>query len=152
MDFAAGEKRAWLHAQGVRFLPNVGWAERGGYGANGHGNSVPRFHVTWGTGPGVLAPFVRRVRDAQRRGLVELRFRHRVDALTSSDGAVDGVRGEILEPSDVGRGQASSRAAVGERSSSQAQAVIVTSGGIGGQPRPRARATGRRASARRPSA
>ncbi len=76
VDFAAGEKRAWLHAQGVRFVPNVGWAERGGYGANGPGNSVPRFHLTWGVGPGVLAPFVRRVREAQRRGLVELRFRH----------------------------------------------------------------------------
>ncbi len=52
VDFAAGEKRAWLHAQGMRFVPNVGWAERGGYLATGHGNSVPRFHVTWGTGPG----------------------------------------------------------------------------------------------------
>ena len=82
VDFAAGEKRAWLHAQGVRFVPNVGWAERGGYLATGHGNSVPRFHVTWGTGPGVIEPFVRRVREAERRGLVELRFRHRVDELT----------------------------------------------------------------------
>ena len=81
VDFAAGEKRAWLAAQGMRFMPNVGWAERGGYLATGHGNSVPRFHLTWGTGPGVLEPFVRRVREAQARGLVELRFRHKVDAL-----------------------------------------------------------------------
>ena len=49
-------------AQGVRFFPVVGWAERGGYNADGHGNSVPRFHITWGTGPGLLEPFVRRVR------------------------------------------------------------------------------------------
>jgi predicted oxidoreductase len=130
VDFACDEKRSWLHAQGVRFVPTVGWAERGGYDANGPGNSVPRFHLTWGVGPGVLAPFVRRVRDAQRRGLVELRFRHKVDALTSSADAIDGVRGEILEPSDVGRGQASSRVAVGAFELS-AQAVIVTSGGIG---------------------
>jgi uncharacterized protein len=130
VDFAAGEKRAWLHAQGVRFVPNVGWAERGGYLANGHGNSVPRFHVTWGTGPGVIAPFVRRVRAAQQRGLVELRFRHRVDALTVDGGAVTGVAGHLLEPSAVVRGQASSRAETGEFEL-RAQTVIVTSGGIG---------------------
>jgi uncharacterized protein len=130
VDFAAGEKRAWLHAQGVRFVPNVGWAERGGYLATGHGNSVPRFHVTWGTGPGVIAPFVRRVREAQQRGLVELRFRHRVDELTVSAGAVTGVAGHELEPSAIARGQASSRAETGAFEL-QAQAVIVTSGGIG---------------------
>lgn len=128
--FAAGEKRAWLHGLGVRFFPVVGWAERGGYGAIGHGNSVPRFHVTWGTGPGVLAPFERRVRAAAERGLIALKFRHRVNALTVTGGVVDGVQGEILEPSAVGRGQPSSRVAVGEFTLS-AQSVIVTSGGIG---------------------
>ena len=130
LAFAAGEKRSWLYAQGVRFFPVVGWAERGGYGGFGHGNSVPRFHVTWGTGPGVLEPFVRRVREAVKRGLISLRFRHRVNELTLSGGVVDGVRGEILEPSSVKRGQASSRVAVGEFTL-KAQAVIVTSGGIG---------------------
>src|SRR5436190_12377977 len=97
--FAAGEKRAWLHARGVKFMPNVGWAERGGYLAIGHGNSVPRFHLTWGTGPGVVEPFERRVREAAARGLVELRFRHQVDELVISGGAVTGVRGSVLEPS-----------------------------------------------------
>jgi predicted oxidoreductase len=130
VDFAAGEKRAWLHAQGLRFVPNVGWAERGGYLATGHGNSVPRFHVTWGTGPGVIEPFVRRVREAERRGLVELRFRHRVDSLSVGGGAVTGVAGHVLEPSAVARGHASSRVEIGELEL-EAQAVIVTSGGIG---------------------
>jgi uncharacterized protein len=130
VDFAAGEKRSWLHSQGVRFVPNVGWAERGGYLATGHGNSVPRFHVTWGTGPGVIEPFVRRVREAQRRGVVELRFRHRVDELTVSGGAVTGVTGQLLEPSAVARGEKSGRETVGEFAL-EAQAVIVTSGGIG---------------------
>jgi predicted oxidoreductase len=129
--FAAGEKRSWLHAQGMRFFPVVGWAERGGYAATGHGNSVPRFHITWGTGPGVLEPFVRRVRAAADRGLISWRFRHRVSELTLSGGTVTGVRGEILEPSAARRGVASSRAAVGGFALS-AQAVIVTSGGIGG--------------------
>lgn len=131
VDFAAGEKRSWLHQMGVRFFPVVGWAERGGYDAQGPGNSVPRFHITWGTGPGLLEPFVRRVRDAEQRGLVTLKFRHRVSELTVSGGVVDGVRGERLEPSSVERGVASSRATAGDFEL-KAQAVIVTSGGIGG--------------------
>ena len=73
VNFAAGEKRAWLHERGVRFFPIVGWAERGGYTATGHGNSVPRFHITWGTGPGLLAPFVAQAKEAAERGLLTLR-------------------------------------------------------------------------------
>ncbi|MEV0412243.1 FAD-binding dehydrogenase [Streptomyces sp. NPDC050448] len=131
VDFAAGEKRPWLHAQGVRFFPVVGWAERGGYDANGHGNSVPRFHITWGTGPGLVEPFERRVRAGVARGLVQLRFRHRVTGLARTAGALDTVTGEILEPSDAVRGTASGRERTGDFSL-RAQAVIVTSGGIGG--------------------
>lgn len=131
VDFAAGEKRPWLRARGVRFFPVVGWAERGGYDANGHGNSVPRFHITWGTGPGLVEPFERRVREGVARGLVRLAFRHRVTGLAATAGAVDTVTGEILEPSDAVRGTASSREVTGSFSL-RAQAVIVTSGGIGG--------------------
>jgi uncharacterized protein len=131
LQFAAGEKRAWLHEQGVGFFPVVGWAERGGYTATGHGNSVPRFHIVWGTGPGLVEPFARRVRAAVDRGLVELRFRHRVDELVVDGGAVTGVRGGVLEPSDVARGVASSRVEVAPFEIG-AQAVVVTSGGIGG--------------------
>ncbi|MFF4449581.1 FAD-binding dehydrogenase [Streptomyces sp. NPDC001502] len=131
VDFAAGEKRSWLHAQGVRFFPVVGWAERGGYDANGHGNSVPRFHITWGTGPGLVEPFERRVRAGVARGLVRFAFRHRVTGLSATAGAVDTVTGEILEPSDAVRGTASSRETTGTFTL-RAQAVIVTSGGIGG--------------------
>ncbi|MFD7168347.1 FAD-binding dehydrogenase [Streptomyces violascens] len=131
VDFASGEKRAWLHAQGVRFFPVVGWAERGGYDANGHGNSVPRFHITWGTGPGIVAPFERRVREAAARGLVRFAFRHRVTGLGRTAGAVDTVTGEILEPSGAERGTASTRTVTGSFELT-AQAVVVTSGGIGG--------------------
>lgn len=117
VDFAAGEKRPWLHAQGVRFFPVVGWAERGGYDANGHGNSVPRFHITWGTGPGLVEPFERRVRAGVARGLVQLRFRHRVTGLGRTAGALDTVTGEVLAPSDAVRGTASGRESTGEFSS-----------------------------------
>jgi predicted oxidoreductase len=131
VHFAAGEKRSWLRQMGHRFFPVVGWAERGDGRADGHGNSVPRFHLTWGTGPGVVEPFERRVREHVAAGRVELRFRHRVDALVTSEGTVTGVRGALLAPSDVVRGAASSRDEVGEFELT-AQAVVVASGGIGG--------------------
>ncbi|MCI0384835.1 FAD-binding dehydrogenase [Streptomyces sp. CNQ085] len=131
VDFAAGEKRAWLRAQGVRLFPVVGWAERGGYDARGHGNSVPRFHITWGTGPGLVEPFERRVRQGAERGLVDLRFRHRVTGLARGAGAVDTVTGEVLAPSGAARGTAAGREVTGVFEL-RAQAVIVASGGIGG--------------------
>src|SRR5690242_10900447 len=129
--FAAGEKRDWLRAMGHRIFPVIGWAERGGYDATGHGNSVPRFHVTWGTGPGIVEPFERRAHEAQLRGTIVFKFRHRVDELTTTNGTVDGVRGAVLEPTTVARGVASSRIVVGDFAL-RAQAVIVASGGIGG--------------------
>ncbi len=128
--FAAGEKRAWLTDQGLKFFPIVGWAERGGYGAIGHGNSVPRFHITWGTGPELVEIFARRVRDAAQKGLITFKFRHRVNELIMTGGAVTGVQGDILEPSDVPRGAPSSRTVIDSFSLS-ARAVIITSGGIG---------------------
>ncbi|MEJ2867026.1 FAD-binding dehydrogenase [Actinomycetospora sp. OC33-EN08] len=131
VEWAAGEKRSWLRDQGVRLFPVVGWAERGSGSATGHGNSVPRFHITWGTGPGLLEPFLRRVRAAVAAGRVELRFRHRVDRVVTTAGVVTGVAGTVLEPSDVGRGQSSSRTAAGDFEVA-AGAVVVTSGGIGG--------------------
>jgi len=129
--FAAGEKRDWLRAMGHRIFPVVGWAERGGYDAMGHGNSVPRFHVTWGTGPGIVEPFERRAREAQKSGRLIFKFRHRVDALNITNGTVEGVSGSILEPDNVERGQSSSRKVTGDFTL-RAQAVIVASGGIGG--------------------
>ncbi|MEP0698203.1 MAG: FAD-binding dehydrogenase [Nitratireductor sp.] len=131
IDFAAGEMRSWLHAMGMRWFPVVGWAERGGGFADGHGNSVPRFHITWGTGPGVLEPFVRRVRAHAAEGRITLKFRHRVSRLVRTNGRVTGAAGEILEPSTVERGERSSRAVMGEFELA-AGAVVVASGGIGG--------------------
>src|SRR5699024_5944114 len=107
LDFAAGEKRSWLTGMGLRFFPVVGWAERGDGRAEGHGNSVPRFHVTWGTGPGVLAPFLRRIEAHREAGTVELRFRHRVDRLEVTGGRVTGVSGTRLVATDGPRGEVS---------------------------------------------
>ncbi|MEH1057580.1 FAD-binding dehydrogenase [Micromonospora sp. CPCC 206171] len=131
VHFAAGEKRAWLRGMDHRVFPVVSWAERGGGAADGHGNSVPRFHVTWGTGPGLVEPFARRVQQAADEGRVRLLFRHRVDELVTTGGVVTGVRGTVLEPDDAPRGRSTSRVAVGDFAYG-AQAVIITSGGIGG--------------------
>ncbi len=131
LDFAAGEKRSWLRQHGVSFFPVVGWAERGGYTATSHGNSVPRFHITWGTGPGILEPFIATVRRGVVSGLVTLKFRHRVDGLIVEGGAVVGARGSMLAEDSAERGAASNREIVGEFED-RAGATIVTSGGIGG--------------------
>ncbi|QAA99687.1 MULTISPECIES: FAD-binding dehydrogenase [Agrobacterium tumefaciens complex] len=131
LDFAAGEKREWLHRMGMRWFPVVGWAERGGSLAHGHGNSVPRFHVTWGTGPGVLAPFVKKAKAMAATGRLTFRFRHRVDRLDITDGRVTGISGAVLAADPVQRGQESSREEQGDFTFSAAT-VIVSSGGIGG--------------------
>lgn len=131
VEFAAGEARLWLNEQGVRFTPVVGWAERGAGSAAGHGNSVPRFHVPWGTGTGISEPFADRAREAADvRGLT-LRFRHRVDRLEFTDGRVTGVSGAVLAPDEAPRGVSSSRDEVGSFTL-QAQAVVIATGGIGG--------------------
>ncbi|SEB51654.1 hypothetical protein SAMN05216452_1832 [Nitratireductor aquibiodomus] len=131
IDFAAGEMRPWLHAMGMRWFPVVGWAERGGSLADGHGNSVPRFHITWGTGPGVVEPFARRILAHAKTGRIAMKFRHQASRLVRRKGAISGVAGEILEPSTVERGQKSGRDIVGDFEFT-ADAVIVASGGIGG--------------------
>ncbi|MFM9378901.1 FAD-binding dehydrogenase [Gordonia sp. VNK21] len=130
VDFASTEKRDYLRGLGMKFTPVVGWAERGGGFADGHGNSVPRFHIAWGTGPEVVRVFAEPVLQAERDGLVEFRFRHQVDEIIVDDGVAVGVRGTVLEASDTARGVASSRARAGDFELT-AGAVIVTTGGIG---------------------
>lgn len=130
VEFAAGEKRSWLEGHGIKLLPTVGWAERGDLRADGHGNSVPRFHIAWGTGTGVVEPFADYAKQAAREGLLTFHHRHRVDALVIEDGAARGVRGTVLADDDSPRGVASNRDPIGEFELT-AQAVIVTSGGIG---------------------
>ncbi|GAA1011777.1 MULTISPECIES: FAD-binding dehydrogenase [Streptomyces] len=130
VEFAAGEKRSWLQSHGITLLPTVGWAERGDLRADGHGNSVPRFHIAWGTGTGVVEPFVRYAEQAARDGLLTFHHRHRVDELVIENGAARGVRGTLLAPDDTPRGVASNREETGTFELT-AQAVIVATGGIG---------------------
>lgn len=130
VEFAAGEKRSWLEGHGIKFLPTVGWAERGDLTAHGHGNSVPRFHVAWGTGTGVVEPFVGYAKQAARDGLLTFHHRHQVDELVVEEGTARGVRGTVLAEDTSARGVASNRDRVGDFELT-ARAVVVTTGGIG---------------------
>ncbi len=131
VEFAAGEKRSWLKQHGISLTPMVGWAERGGGQAFGHGNSVPRFHVAWGTGTGVSEPFADRARAAAKEGRLTFHHRRRVDQLLVEGGRVTGVAGAILAPDEAPRGVASNRNVVGDFTL-RAGAVVLASGGIGG--------------------
>ena len=130
VNFAAGEKYEWLKSKGINFFPVVGWAERGGSLAGGHGNSVPRFHIVWGTGPGLVEPFAQKVLEATKEGRIDYKPRHKVTDLLVENGKVSGVCGKVLEPSEVKRGEESSRVEIGEFEY-RADAVVVASGGIG---------------------
>ncbi len=130
VDFAAGEKYDWLKSKGLKFFPVVGWAERGGSLAGGHGNSVPRFHIVWGTGPGIVKPFVDKVKQAMKEGFIDFKPRHRVDEFVQQEGEITGISGTVLAETFINRGEKSSRLGIGEFSY-EAKAVIVASGGIG---------------------
>ncbi|WP_433271492.1 FAD-binding dehydrogenase [Actinosynnema sp. CS-041913] len=129
--FAAGDKRSYLYGRGLRFVPIVGWPERGVGTATGHGNSVPRFHYAWGSGPEIVRIFRDPVLAAAENGMVTFEHRRRVDEIVVEGGVAVGVRGAVLAPSDEPRGVPSSREEVGAFEL-RAQAVLVTSGGMGG--------------------
>jgi predicted oxidoreductase len=128
IDFAAGEMRSRLHKMGLRWFPIVGWAERGGSFTDGHGNSVPRFHITWGNGPGVLEHFIRRCRAHQAAGLIQFQFRHQVDQLEMRNGVATGVSGPVLADDDSVQGARTNRDVIGSFRL-DAAAIIVISGG-----------------------
>ncbi|KAI1306577.1 FAD binding domain-containing protein [Xylaria venustula] len=132
VDFATNEMESYVKARGIGFLVNVGWAERGDGTADGHGNSVPRFHITWGAGPEVVRVFAEPARDAEKRGLVQFKFRHVVDELlVDESGRATGVRGRVLEQDPVERGVKSSRNVI-DKFELHGSAVLIATGGIGG--------------------
>lgn len=133
VHFATDDMEKYLKARGMGFLFNVGWAERGAGRADGHGNSVPRFHITWGVGPEIVRVFADPVKAKEKEGLVTFKFRHQVDKLLVDDttGRVVGVKGRTLEPDDSPRGVKTNRTFNGDFEF-YGSAVLVSSGGIGG--------------------
>ncbi|MBT2622238.1 MULTISPECIES: FAD-binding dehydrogenase [Chryseobacterium] len=130
LKFAATEKYDYISKMGIKLMFMVGWAERGDGSADGHGNSVPRFHVSWGTGTGVIKPFVEKAYEAKGKELLEMKFRHRVTNLIMENGKITGVEGDVLENDNKERGQATSRTVVSQFKYN-APHVVIASGGIG---------------------
>lgn len=92
---------------------------------------MPRFHLTWGTGPGLVEPFARRLAARREAGRIALRTRHAVEDLLVEEGRVVGVRGSVLAADDSPRGAGSTREVVGDFEE-RAAAVLLATGGIGG--------------------
>jgi len=81
---------AWLRARGLSFLPMPLWVERG---LDGNGNSVPRWHVTWGTGHALAGTVAKRLLGHSRRAALTLHCEHRVESLIEEGGRIAGCRG-----------------------------------------------------------
>ncbi|QTD43983.1 FAD-binding dehydrogenase [Ottowia testudinis] len=112
----------WLTARGVGFLPLPLWVERGmGPGASGaaRGNSVPRWHVVWGTGQGLVGALLRQLERHPQRDHLTLKFGHRVEGLLTTGGAVTGCHGHT-------EGDAP------EAFEAHAPQVVIAAGGING--------------------
>ena len=119
-----GDIREWLHARGIRFLPIAHWIERG---ERKQGNSVPRFHVVWGTGHELALQLIRKLDAHPRRARLQLHFGHRVESLVTASGRVTGCRG-VIEDGRV----AATAEMDGAAFEAAAGAVIVAAGGING--------------------
>jgi len=105
----------WLREKGMRFMPAVNWVERGNYGP---GNSVPRYHIMWGTGLGLVERFVELIEAHPNAGKIRFVFGCRVDDLIEDGGRIAGCRGMIE--------------ATGEECVFLGDQTIVATGGING--------------------
>jgi predicted oxidoreductase len=135
----------WLRELGVRFFPVVNWAERGNFG---DGNSVPRFHMTWGTGKALVQAVWNAIEHHPRRAALELRLGTRVEELLVEHDHIVGCRVVPERSRHVGvegGGVGVARPATGREpvagngdTEENAQelratrAVVIAAGGIGG--------------------
>ena len=106
---ARDEVGGWLRGHGVRFFPVVNWAERGMFG---DGNSVPRFHLTWGCGRGLVDAIWEAIDHHPRRSSLSIRFNTKVTGLIEENERIAGV---TLEDGELRGG-----------------AVLIAAGGVGG--------------------
>lgn len=106
---------SWLREIGVRFFPVVNWAERGNFS---DGNSVPRFHLTWGTGKALVDAVHSAIENHPQRERLDLLFGTRVSQLLESEGRIAGVRVHDER--------------TGEYEVWASKAVLIAAGGIGG--------------------
>ncbi len=105
----------WLTQRAVKFMPVVNWPERG---MQQRGNSVPRWHITWGTGHALMENVVGYLNAQAKRGNLRIHFGHCVNAFTQTNGSVVGCSGVLEEG--------------GTPFAAKAEIVIVAAGGICG--------------------
>jgi predicted oxidoreductase len=137
----------WLRQLGVKFFPVVNWAERGNFG---DGNSVPRFHLTWGTGKALVQAVWGAIESHPRRSALDLRLRSRVTGLIVEDGRAVGCRVTAEPAATPARGgvpQTESTTLTSDEPTRMAEsqlddpdgyevraakAIVIAAGGIGG--------------------
>jgi predicted oxidoreductase len=114
---------AYLDGVGVTFLPVVNWLERGVFAP---GNTVPRWHIAWGTGYGIVEQVLRALATHPRSARHTVRFRHAVEDVEVDGGRVTGLVGTDL--------------ATGRRFAARGDQVVIATGGICGGDLSRVRA------------
>ena len=105
----------WLKPKGIGFFPVPHWVERG---ETGDGNSLPRYHIIWGTGQHLMQTLIKELENHQQSANLTCLFDLKVESLVMQDHAVNGLRG-VKEVS-------------GEAFEINAPLVLVASGGING--------------------
>jgi predicted oxidoreductase len=126
---ARDEVGGWLKTHGVRFFPVVNWAERG---VHGDGNSVPRFHLTWGCGKALVDEVWGAIERHPSRSRLEVRFATRVAALVTDGGAITGCRVEAESDDAPGSQNGSAEPEDGSVTEIAAEQVVIAAGGVGG--------------------
>ena len=88
VEHSRAQVHDWLLREGIRFMPAVNWVERGLYG---DGNSLPRYHIVWGTARELVRQMIAAMREAGSGGRLTVLHRHRVTQLESGAGRIVGV-------------------------------------------------------------
>ncbi|MDZ4844346.1 MAG: FAD-binding dehydrogenase [Chitinophagales bacterium] len=105
----------WLRKHGISYFPVVHWVERGMFKP---GNSVPRFHMVWGTGYGLATTMMQHLLNHAKKGNLEILFRHKVTDISFTNKKASGLVGvneETNEPFRI-----------------DSDVVVVAAGGMGG--------------------
>src|SRR5579872_270370 len=105
----------FLSSKQVTFLPVVNWVERGTYSP---GNTVPRWHITWGTGYEIIHRLLSALEAHPQRKNLELLFDTEISAIETANNRATGLRGRSMNSSDVVQ--------------ISAEHIVIASGGICG--------------------
>ena len=112
------EVHDWLLGEGIKFMPAVNWVERG---MNGDGNSVPRYHIVYGTSRELTRTMIAAMHAANKNNQLTLLHSHSITALEQCGETITGA---------VGCDDKN-----GEEIRFTAETVVVATGGINGNHR-----------------